>query len=231
MGTEVHGAIYTRFAILQERLDGNVLRTRFPATAVTHLGEIASVLVQDDPLGQAGRVLRQLVDHARASGAALLVPRNGDLQLVVGAQVGLERLAAGQRIWLANREAIGHGGHVASESDPTVAALMDGPVLAGILLLDGGRFDAQDLDSFLVVLAKALVATSEHREVGLEVDRFISKRDQEGRQRRALLQVLDESEWNVSRAARVMGVTRRTVYMQMRRFNIQRKRILKSTVA
>jgi DNA-binding NtrC family response regulator len=39
--------------------------------------------------------------------------------------------------------------------------------------------------------------------------------------------LLDHNEWNVSRVARVLGVTRMTIYNRLRRFAIQRQRVPK----
>ena len=46
--------------------------------------------------------------------------------------------------------------------------------------------------------------------------------------RAGLLRVLQDAEWNVARAARVLGVTRRTVYLRLQRYGIDRQRIPKS---
>ena len=41
--------------------------------------------------------------------------------------------------------------------------------------------------------------------------------------RGGLLRVLQDAEWNVARAARVLGVTRRTVYLRLQRYGIDRE--------
>ena len=43
-----------------------------------------------------------------------------------------------------------------------------------------------------------------------------------------LLYLLSKHEWNIARVARVMGVTRRTVYLRLERFNLSRKRLPKT---
>ena len=47
-------------------------------------------------------------------------------------------------------------------------------------------------------------------------------------QRDQLLRALNEREWNVARVARDLGVTRRTVYLRMARFDIARQHIPKN---
>ena len=42
--------------------------------------------------------------------------------------------------------------------------------------------------------------------------------------RRHVLLVLEECEWNISRASRALGVTRRTIYERLRRWKVRRPR-------
>jgi len=42
-----------------------------------------------------------------------------------------------------------------------------------------------------------------------------------------LLLLLNRNEWNIARVARLMGVTRRTVYLRLQRYNIPRERVPK----
>ena len=47
-------------------------------------------------------------------------------------------------------------------------------------------------------------------------------------EREKLLLLLNRNEWNIARVARMMGVTRRTVYLRLQRYNIPRERVPKS---
>jgi transcriptional regulator of acetoin/glycerol metabolism len=42
-----------------------------------------------------------------------------------------------------------------------------------------------------------------------------------------LLSLLERHEWNIAEVARLMSVTRRTVYMRLRSFGIERRRVPK----
>jgi len=42
-----------------------------------------------------------------------------------------------------------------------------------------------------------------------------------------LLSVLERHEWNIAEVSRLLGVTRRTVYLRLRSFAIARKRVPK----
>ncbi len=60
------------------------------------------------------------------------------------------------------------------------------------------------------------------------VDLYLKATPAEAVERRQLAIVLNESEWNIARAARVLGVTRATVYKRMERLGIERLRVWKS---
>ena len=45
----------------------------------------------------------------------------------------------------------------------------------------------------------------------------------------ALYVLMERNEWNVARVARLMGVTRMTIYNRLRRARVQRKRVLKAS--
>ena len=49
-------------------------------------------------------------------------------------------------------------------------------------------------------------------------------------EREKLLLLLNRNEWNIARVARLMGVTRRTVYLRLQRYKIPRERVLKTRV-
>jgi len=46
-------------------------------------------------------------------------------------------------------------------------------------------------------------------------------------EREKLLLLLNRNEWNIARVARLMGVTRRTIYLRLQRYNIPRERVPK----
>ncbi len=46
-------------------------------------------------------------------------------------------------------------------------------------------------------------------------------------ERGQLLRLLEQHEWNIARVARLMGVTRRTIYLRLERYGIPRQRVPK----
>ena len=46
--------------------------------------------------------------------------------------------------------------------------------------------------------------------------------------REKLLLLLNRNEWNIARVSRLMGVTRRTIYLRLQRYGIPREKIRKT---
>ena len=94
--------------------------------------------------------------------------------------------------------------------------------------------DAHDLERLCEVLAH-------HRQVrdrdrrrraagrsGDAWETYLERTPVEDMEREKLLLLLNRNEWNIARVARMMGVTRRTVYLRLQRYNIPRERVPKS---
>jgi transcriptional regulator with GAF, ATPase, and Fis domain len=57
---------------------------------------------------------------------------------------------------------------------------------------------------------------------------YLERTPVEDMEREKLLLLLNRNEWNIARVARLMGVTRRTVYLRLQRYNIPRERVPKT---
>ncbi len=106
-------------------------------------------------------------------------------------------------------------------------------LVSGLLYAEIGvksrRIPAPHLATFASILGRALQARAgllpaeaEPDEPGAEV---VPQPDAE---RENLVLLLERNEWNVSRVARLLGVTRMTVYNRLRRFKVTRERVPKS---
>jgi transcriptional regulator of acetoin/glycerol metabolism len=56
---------------------------------------------------------------------------------------------------------------------------------------------------------------------------YLERTPVEDMEREKLLLLLNRNEWNIARVARLMGVTRRTIYLRLQRYNIPRERVPK----
>jgi GAF domain-containing protein len=57
---------------------------------------------------------------------------------------------------------------------------------------------------------------------------YIERTPVEDMEREKLLLLLNRNEWNIARVARLMDVTRRTIYLRLQRYNIPRERVRKT---
>jgi len=97
--------------------------------------------------------------------------------------------------------------------------------------LDAG--DCQRLVKFNRILARALaapmVAPAGERPRGWE--RYLERTSVDDMERERLLLLLERNEWNIARVARLMQVTRRTVYLRLARYGVPREHVRKGRPA
>ena len=91
--------------------------------------------------------------------------------------------------------------------------------------------DLERLSKFSRIVAKSVQDTASARPMGGTADSweaYLERTPVEDMEREKLLLLLNRNEWNIARVARMMGVTRRTVYLRLQRYNIPRERVPKS---
>jgi transcriptional regulator with GAF, ATPase, and Fis domain len=93
--------------------------------------------------------------------------------------------------------------------------------------------DLARLTKFSRIVAKAVLDSStpaerptRSREDAWET--YLERTPVEDMEREKLLLLLNRNEWNIARVARLMGVTRRTIYLRLQRYNIPRERVPKT---
>jgi transcriptional regulator with GAF, ATPase, and Fis domain len=119
------------------------------------------------------------------------------------------------------------------EARAAVPILTDDAV-AGILYVDSAEphfldaADCQRLAKFNRILARALAAPATpagDRPRGWE--RYLERTSVDDMERERLLLLLERNEWNIARVARLMNVTRRTVYLRLARYGVPREHVRK----
>jgi transcriptional regulator with GAF, ATPase, and Fis domain len=91
--------------------------------------------------------------------------------------------------------------------------------------------DLERLGKFSRIIAKAIHDTAAPREqarVAEAWETYLERTPVEDMEREKLLLLLNSNEWNIARVARLMGVTRRTIYLRLQRYNIPRERVPKT---
>ena len=116
-----------------------------------------------------------------------------------------------------------------------VAPVLEEEVLLALLYVDSQEphfcdgHDLERLSKFSRIVAKSVHDTAAGRPGGGDSwETYLERTPVEDMEREKLLLLLNRNEWNIARVARMMGVTRRTVYLRLQRYNIPRERVPKS---
>ena len=113
--------------------------------------------------------------------------------------------------------------------------VFDGDELVALLYVDSAErhfcqaSDVERLAKFSRMLARAVRPEPEspaREAVGWEA--YLERTPVPDIERQKLLLLLNKNEWNIACVARLMGVTRRTVYLRLQRYNIPRERVVKT---
>jgi Bacterial regulatory protein, Fis family/GAF domain len=212
------------------------------------------VVGADDPRRLAERTLEVVMSllNGRA-GAVFTIP---DDQVVLFASRGIDQavLDLAPLIWELQKEGFRRGEtfyvpeRATERRLPQAAAERPGPAsfavvpvlqdeaLIAILYVDSHEphfCDAHDLDrlsKFSRIVAKSVTDTAAPRRGGGPDawEAYLERTPVEDMEREKLLLLLNRNEWNIARVARMMGVTRRTVYLRLQRYKIPRERVSKS---
>lgn len=90
--------------------------------------------------------------------------------------------------------------------------------------------DLERMGKFSKIIAKAVTQTEDvrtsARSQGWEA--YLERTPVEDMEREKLLLLLNRNEWNIARVARLMSVTRRTIYLRLQRYNVPREKVPKT---
>jgi transcriptional regulator with GAF, ATPase, and Fis domain len=113
--------------------------------------------------------------------------------------------------------------------------IFDGDHLVALLYLDSAEphfcqpSDVERLSKFSRMLASAVRPQAEDaRRETTGWEAYLERTPVSDIERQKLLLLLNRNDWNIARVARLMGVTRRTIYLRLQRYNIPRERVYKT---
>ena len=166
--------------------------------------------------------------------------------LVLCAGLGLDQsvLDATNTAWTRERALLAKGQAVMREAEPSrpgyasaILPLKQDDRLAAILYLDGPQaaFLAAVKEGRVAESTKVVLRALERgafpaaaRPVPKEWEQYLAETPAEQVARAQLIALLDRNEWNIARVARLMRVTRRTVYLRLERYGVERKKVRKT---
>jgi len=190
------------------------------------------MLVQQDPKRSADGALGLLLGHVQASSAAVFQVRQRELVLFVSRGIDQDDLDRARRAW-AKGPTRPLAGEAPAQDHVTLIPLQERDVPLGALYVGSSRrlsVGQDTLDAILPILLAALKA-AENPVVRSPVDAYLESTPAEEIEREQLLLLLSKNEWNIARVARLLGLSRVTVYHRLARYGLSRKRPEKTAAA
>ena len=189
---------------------------------VNTLDSMLALLVAEDPRRSADRVLNRLIQIYQARGGAILRPRNGQVEVWLSYGLTLAGLAELPVRWADHSQALSEGRAVVEPGFALLPAMLESEMVAALYLAQPEGFSVAAARVFGTAIAQA-VRASESGPVAPRVPEMSPTEEA----KLQLLSLLERNEWNLAKAARLMGVTRRTVYLRLRSFGIERRHVPK----
>jgi ActR/RegA family two-component response regulator len=182
---------------------------------------MVSLLVADEPRRSADRILTRLVQMHLARGGAILCPRHGQVEIWMSVGLNLAAAAELPVRWADHADSLATGQSVVEPGFALFPALRGGELVAALYLAQPESLSLPEAAIVTTAIAEAVLA-SEKAEPRPAPQ--VSPAEQG---RLQLLTLLERTDWNIAEVARLLGVTRRTVYMRLRSFGIERRRVPK----
>jgi transcriptional regulator of acetoin/glycerol metabolism len=187
-----------------------------------HLDQVAALLFSEDGRAKADKLLSSLVVESDARGGAVLGIKNDKPVLFAGLDLPLAVLTQIEKGWVGISRELKEGDPVTLKA-LTLAPLLDEEGLVGALVLESPRaFDFKDAQMLLGLLARAVSQPLAPSVASASLD--LPAHEME---KRKLVDTLQRNQWNVAMVSRKLGVTRRTIYLRMEKFGIDRLRVPK----
>jgi transcriptional regulator with GAF, ATPase, and Fis domain len=214
------------------------------------------VVGADDPRRLAERTLEVVMSLLNGRAAAVFTSTDDGVTLFASRGIDQAVLDIVPVTWTAQKDGFRRGetfyvpdraaerrlpASVAERPGPAsfaIVPVLEEEALLALLYVDSQEphfCDAHDLErlsKFSRIVAKSVNDTASPRPGGGgspdSWEAYLERTPVEDMEREKLLLLLNRNEWNIARVARMMGVTRRTVYLRLQRYNIPRERVPKS---
>jgi GAF domain-containing protein len=211
------------------------------------------VVGADDPRRLAERTLEVIMSLLNGRSGAVFSLEDGRITLFASRGIDQDVLDTAQSLWDGQKESLRRGESFyvpERETDRRLARpVRTGPasfvvtpvrgdedVVALIYVdsLEPHFCTPQDLDrlqKFARIIAKAVTDRPEGQRAPSRAEAwetYLERTPVEDMEREKLLLLLNRNEWNIARVSRLMGVTRRTIYLRLQRYAIPRERVFKT---
>lgn len=183
---------------------------------------LITALVSRSPLEESLAALKDLIAQANATGGAVLLDGEAPRQWI-----GLNVRDVGQTLkrWKQSVAALSVSG-ARTVAGVTTALIQDDGRIIGMLYLEGApAFDRDRYAGYLEAFRAGIIAATTTKTARVDVSAILRARGQRGNDqelRDVTLHLLHIHEGNISRVARELGLTRRTIYQRLDRWRIPR---------
>ena len=186
----------------------------------------------------ADRTLEAVTDFSNARCAALFVREQERVRLFAARNIDQWVIETVAWAWSNHRAALIKGQLIVESSEKGSRAVV--PVLdtderlTGLLYVrtDEARFaddrDRKALIQFARIATMALSVPAELPIPQTAVELYLERTGTDDVARQQLLVLLEKHEWNIARVARLMGVTRATIYNRIAKLGIERRHVPKA---
>jgi hypothetical protein len=181
-----------------------------------------ALLVSEDPRRSADRILTRLVQIHQARGGAILRPREDQVEVWLSAGLTLANLSELPVRWADHKSALATGKPVLETAFALLPCLNGSDMVAALYLAQPEGLAVAEARVFGTAIAQAVLA-SDAAPAPLRLPE-VSPSEEAKLQ---LLSLLERNDWNLAKVSRLMGVTRRTVYLRLRAFGIERRHVPK----
>ena len=213
------------------------------------------VVGADDPRRLAERTLEVVMSLNNGRSGAVFSCEDDRVTLFASRGIDQAVLDAVQKIWDRYKDSLRKGetfyvpdratdrrlpadqGDRPAASSLATVPVFEGESLVALLYVDSldphfcASHDLERLAKFSRIVAKAVTDNATPRERarthGDAWETYLERTPVEDMEREKLLLLLNRNEWNIARVARLMGVTRRMIYLRLQRYNIPRERVSK----
>lgn len=192
-----------------------------------------------DPREFLAELLKTVRTIADARGTAAFARAQGELRLALSIELDQATLDAAARLWSDQREVLARGDVAPTPIEGGVAhglPVRSGDKLVGLLVINtAGPLKPEQLANLrhlASLAAPALEADANPAAVPAArptidsaVSAYLGRTPADDVLRDQMLGLLTANEWNVARVSRLLGVTRRTVYMRLERWGLERIKV------
>jgi transcriptional regulator with GAF, ATPase, and Fis domain len=208
---------------------------------------LLGLLSREDPRRLGERLLDLAATRYHARRAALWSLDEDRCVLFLSRHMDQEVLDAVRACWATRRDALAEGQilvargvlgplelkraiHSAAARSAALAAVSQEGELVGLLYLDSteprfaGPEDLEGIRQLTRVAAVVLTSSTPPDSPQEVIDSYLERMSEDAVARDQLLVLLERNEWNIARVARLLGLTRATVYHRLGRFGIPRQR-------